>query len=220
MKAPEESSLPAVAGPVVIGDVRRAQVVTDRNQLRRLAPFMGAERTVAQAAARLGLGIPAMYKLVTRFVALGLLQETRREARAGRAIRHYRAAPAFFVPFEVMPLGQIGLQNRRVHLDRFERSLAAAMREGWPPGWGTLTCFTPSGEAYYEIASAQGERFDPLDLSSPVLLSGWNLLTLTPQEARALQRQLAQVITPYLGRTGGGETYLLGTFLCRDQGDR
>lgn len=214
MKAPQGSSSQT---PTVITDRRQAKVVTSRDELRRLAPFMGQEACVSEAAHRLGLGVTATYKRVARYLALGLLRETRRARRGGRAVRYYRAPASFFVPFHVLGLEEIGERNRLSHLRRFEQNFAASVRHGFAPDWGALTGTLPSGETYYEIASPDGQIWDPLQDDATLLLSGWNLIRVTPQEARTLQRGLMALITPYLNRDGqGGEDYLLGTFLCRD----
>ncbi|WP_233554571.1 hypothetical protein [Deinococcus cavernae] len=202
---------------VVISDLQQARIITDRTQLRRLAPFMGREINITDAAAQLGLSVPAMYKIARRFVALKLLQETRQMKRAGRAIRYYCAPAEFFVPFSVLGLEQIGELNRQAHLERFNTNLAHTLRCELPPGWGTRTGLLPSGERYYSITSAEGELLEQFSDSSPLMLSGWNLLKLTRQEARTLQRQLVQLLEPYLSRPAGGEEhYLTGIFLVRD----
>lgn len=212
MKGSEGSS---PAPYTVIVERRQAEVVTQRGELRRLAPFMGREACVSDAAHALGLSVSATYKIVARFVALGLLTEARQERRAGRAIRYYQAPDAFFVPFRVLGLDQIGERNRLDHLRRFERNLAATVRQSFAPEWGTLTGTLPSGETYYEIASPGGQVWDPLEDDTALLLSGWNLIRATPAEARELQRKLTDLLTPYLNQEEG-EPYLLGAFLCRD----
>jgi len=218
MPAPEESS-PFPQGQVeVLTDLRAAKVINDRAQLRLLAPFMGQERTVSQVAAVLNLSTAATYKVTQRFLKLGLLRETRREARAGRAVRYYCAPAAYFTPFTVLSMEQIGQHNRAAHLARFERNFARTVGRDLQGGWGALTQVMPSGEPFYDIATQGGTRWDPLHDDSPVILSGWNLVTLLPAEARALQRELMAVVVPYLNRQATGRTYLLGVFLTPDNG--
>ncbi|MHA0036408.1 ArsR/SmtB family transcription factor [Deinococcus sp. PESE-13] len=203
-------------GTLIVSEEAQAATITDRRDLRRLAPFMRGECSVSQAAAELGLGLTATYKLTQRFVRLGLVQEVRRERRAGRNLLFYRAPAAFFVPFSVRPLEQMGEDNRRAELQRFEVNLGRAMRASLDEAWGTLTCFTPSGETYYEIVSLRGEVFIPAAEGAPLILSGWNNVALTQQEARELQRDLMALILPYLNREPVGEVYQIGVFMAPD----
>lgn len=219
MTEDQGSSFPV--GTVTVADPVQAALVTSRLELRRLAPFMRSECTVSQAAEALGLKVPATFKLVQRYLKLGLLHETRREKRAGRAIRYYRAPGAFFVPFSLRPFEQIGEENRAVQLRHFEQNLSRALHEWTGLGWGTLTSFTASGETYYEITSSTGEVFDILAPESPRILSGWNRLVLSQQEAQEIRRNLLNVILPYLDREGSSETdqletYQLGVFMAPD----
>lgn len=214
MKPPQGSSLPP--GTQVVTDQAQAAVIANRLEFRRLAPFMRAECTVTQAAQTLGLKVPATFKLVQRYLKLGLLQETHREKRPGRATRYYRAPPAFFVPFSLRPFELIGEQNRAAQLQVFERNLSRAMRESLGVHWGLLTCFLPSGETYHDLVSMQGEVFDPLAAQSPRILSGWNRLVLTEEEAREVQRRLQEIVVPYLHREASGDTYQVGIFMARD----
>ncbi|WP_309572080.1 hypothetical protein [Deinococcus sp.] len=218
MTDPRGSSPPPLTDVEVLADGHRAQVVTDRVQLRLLAPFMGRERTVSQVAAQLGVGVTAMYKATQRFMRLGVLRETRREARPGRALRYYRAPAAFFTPFTVISLEQIGQHNRASHLERFERNFARTVRRDLHGRWGALTRVLPSGEPFYDVATQGGVSWNPLDDDSPIVLSGWNVLTLPPAEARALQREIMAVIVPYLNRRAEGQNYLLGVFITPDEG--
>lgn len=205
------------SGPVVIHDLKVARVITDREQLRRLAPFMGQEITVKQAAGALGLPLTATYKITQRFLHLGLLQETRQEQRAGRAIRHYRAPTSFFTPFSVLGLEEMGRNNRQVALERFERNFTQVLRHELAGNWGALTQVLPSGEPFYDLVNLDGQCFDQFADTSPIFLSGWNLVRLTPAEARTLQRDWLKLLQPHLHRPGAdGDLYLTGVFLCRD----
>lgn len=213
MKAPQGSS-----ESVVVSDLKQAQVITDRTQLRRLSPFMGQEVTIKEVAAHLNLSVTATYKIAMRFLELGLVYETKREPRKGRAIRYYSAPAEFFVPFSVIGLEQIGEHNRQVHLDRFNHNQAQLLRRELAAGWGTRTARLPSGEAIYEVSSVTGEVMEQLADNAPLLLSGWNILKLTPQEARTLQRQLMELFRPFFNRDNDGDSYLTGIFLVRDYG--
>lgn len=218
MKDLQGSSLPA--GTMLVLDAAQAAVVTDRLELRRLVPFMGRECTVGEAARQLGLELTPTYKLVQRFLRLGLLSQTRQQQHNGRAIRYYRAPAAFFVPFIVRPLEQIGERNRAVQLQQFERNLSHAMRRSLGQRWGGLTSVMPSGESYYELMSADGESFDPLAPAAPRILSGWNRFSLTAAEALEVQQKLMALLLPYLERETSGDlqrdTYQIGIFMAPD----
>ena len=84
--------------------------------------------------------------------------------------------------------------------------------------WGALTRVLPSGEPFYDITTVDGQRWNPLDNDSPRVLSGWNVVTLPPAEAHALQREITALVVPYLNRHVEGKTYLLGVFLTPDEG--
>lgn len=211
MKDPQGSST-----LVVVTDLVQAQVIANRSQLRRLAPFMGRETTIKEAAAALNLSVTATYKIAMRFLKLGLLQETRHEQRAGRATRYYRAPAEFFVPFSVLGLEQIGEHNRQWHLERFNLNLAQTLSRELPVGWGLRTNMLGTGEPIHEVASQSGELLEQLADHSPLFLSGWNILKLRPHEARTLQRQLMALFMPFFNREDDGDPYLTGIFLVRD----
>lgn len=222
---PQRASSPAGGlppGTRILTDARQAALVAGRSELRRLAPLMQAELTASQLAGRLGMDVVSAFKLVQRLLRQGLIEETRREQRAGRALRYYRAPNAFFVPFEVRPFEQTGERNRAAGLQHFEKNLGAAMQQHWQQSagrWGLLTQMTPSGEAYYQIASDQGEFFNPLAATSPLVLSGWNRVCLTPAEARTVQRQLWELLLPYFNRPAGQgqeRDYQIGLFMVPD----
>ena len=58
--------------------------------------------------------------------------------------------------------------------------------------------------------------FIPAAEGAPLILSGWNNVALTQQEARELQRDLMALILPYLNREPVGEIYQIGVFMAPD----
>ncbi|MBZ9750169.1 hypothetical protein K7W42_04760 [Deinococcus sp. HMF7604] len=215
MTALQGSSLPE--GTVTVWDEAQAAVITTRTELRRLSPFMGRACTVTQAATALGLGVTATYKLVQRYVRLGLVWESHCEERAGRALRFYQAPPAFYVPFSVRPFEEMGRLNRAAQLHEFEQNLQRAMNTRAWTQWGTLTCATPAGDWYYEFVSQDGRVFQPQADESPRILAGWNRVSMTSAEAQTLQQQLLALVRPYFNRPEQGETYQLGVFLSPER---
>lgn len=201
--------------PHKIETLEAALLLTNRQELRYLKPFILRECTVSEAAAELGVKITPMYKKLERLLKLGLVRETRQTARVGRAIRHYRAvAEQFFVPFTLHPPELIGEPNRKHHMAVFEQNIQRLYRsEAFvEQGLGVATGFTEAGEIYLRFAYPNGEPWDYTHPQAPAMLSGWNPLRLEPAEAKALQKELFEVMLKYLGKEGK-QTYLSGVFL-------
>lgn len=198
-----------------VESLEAALFLTDRQELRYLKPFILRECTVSEAAAELGVKVTPMYKKLERLLHLGLVRETCQTARAGRAIRHYRAvAQRFFVPFTLHPPELIGEPNRKHHMAVFEHNIQRLYRsEAFvEQGLGVATDFTEAGEIYLRFTYPDGAPWDYMHPQAPAMLSGWNPLKLEPTEAKALQKELFDVIIKYLGKEGS-QTYLSGIFL-------
>ncbi len=198
-----------------IEDAQACELLTDRALLRILAEFTGQENTINQAATSLEMTVSALYKIVKRFEGLNLIEITRTEARAGRAIRHYRTvADAFFIPFRTHPPERISGQNWALHQALFRRGLDRLYREERfvEQDWGVVTAIAPNGSVYLEIASASGRAWADLMAEGPAVVSGWHAVYLGIEDAKALQRELDDVLARYLKKRGPRK-YLLGAFL-------
>lgn len=194
---------------------RRAELLMDRAQLRLLGPFLGQASGVAAAARQLGVETEWLYKRVKRFQAQGLLHPCGTVQRAGRPITLYRtAADTYFVPFTVLPPQHIGRTNRRLHAALFEQSISRSFQQ--PPfdsqDWGACTARTPGGDLYLEIVREDGRPWSELQETSPVMVSGWNVLHLSPPAARQLQQEMRQLYSRYAAMQGS-RTCLMGIFL-------
>lgn len=87
-----------------VTDAEQARLLTDPRSRDFFKPFLARERGVTQAAAELGCSLSTLLYRVRTFVRAGLLQVSREERRAGRAIKHYRSVhDAYFVPFRLTP---------------------------------------------------------------------------------------------------------------------
>lgn len=198
-----------------VEDPRACELLTDRALLRILAEFTGRENTIAEAAKTLEMTVSALYKILKRFEGLDLVGVTRTEARAGRAIRHYRTvADAFFIPFRTHPPERISGQNWALHQALFRRGLERLYREERfvEQDWGVLTAIAPNGGVYLEITSASGRAWADLIAEGPAVVSGWHAVYLGIEDAKALQHELDDVLARYLGKRGP-QKYLLGAFL-------
>lgn len=193
--------------PVEIRDPVAAALLVHPKAVVALAPFLEHERTLSDAASVAGLKLPALSYWVKRLRAVGLLQQTRTQARAGSAIRFYRSvAPAFDVPYATLPPAVVEAFRQRNSAE-LERRLAEALVEvygPWGDAWGLRVGRHPSGKAVVQQVTGAGQRVEPAAFAA---LSLWDGLTLRPEDARQLQRDLCAVLEQYRGRDG--ETYLV-----------
>jgi hypothetical protein len=197
-------------------DIRACAFISDRAQRHWLTPFIDQERSVGDAARVSKVDATAMYKRVQRMLGLGLLRETRSEARAGKPIRYYRSvARTFFIPYRVFPPEHVNLANRVLYQEAFQRALERLYREEYfvERDLGVRTVLAPSGDSYLQIVTSTGEVWDYLSDDAPIIAAGWNPVWLNPEDAKALQRELVALLTKYLDKRGS-RAYLTGLFLC------
>lgn len=195
-------------------------VLADREQLRLLGAFLGRENTISSAAQELGVNPTKLYKQVQRFLALDLVKISRLERRSGRAIKYYcSSSDRFFIPFRTYPPERIGQQNRDYHTRLFALGLERVYRQErfTEQDWGAITAQLPGGGVYLSIANSFGQQWDYLDPDTPAVVSGWNPIQLDFEDAKAMQRELTDVMLRYLNK-GGNRTYLLGLFLTDIEG--
>lgn len=174
-----------------------------------LGCFLTSAESVSGAARQTKLDIRAVHRDVKALVSAGLLQVERREARAGRAILHYRAsAGAYFVPQslhasadQAEQLGQTFGPIDQLIGGALGREFERALRESdqgrsGRREWGTRLFATLEGaetdQCFYD-AELRG------------VLSGWQgpetlaftgaaVARLTDQEALAIQHEFVQLI--------------------------
>src|SRR5690606_17907462 len=97
----EQAEAPTSSRSLTVRDARAAEALVDPTTLRHLAPFLGRDRSVAEAARETGEKPNTTLRRVRRFVDMGLLRVWREVPRAGRPVKRYRAvADVFFVPFD------------------------------------------------------------------------------------------------------------------------
>ncbi|BDP43855.1 hypothetical protein DAETH_38240 (plasmid) [Deinococcus aetherius] len=182
-------------------------------EMRYLAPFLGREATMSQAARELEVSVSRMHYQVRRLQAEGLLRVVRVERRGRRELKVYRAvADRIFIPFERMPSENVEVALARADqpwLTLFLRSLARVWREH-PGPWGMRFERTGSGHVRASIVPHPDSAAGLEEEALPALfLGGWITdLHLDFEDARALRRELGEVLERYVGRGGSGR-YLL-----------
>ncbi len=189
-------------------------MLSDPKALKNLAPFIGREATLSQAAQSLGVSQHHLRYWVDKFLALGLLC-ARSQARKGRAIKWYRAsADRYFVPFQAVPsqtLEQLLLQNEAPWQELMARNLVQVGLDSFEGlhRWG-LSIFV-EGSLCIEIATdAQDQAYlhqRLLEPTAPAVVMSWIDLQLDFQSAKAFQLELCQLLEKYR-KHQGPQTYL------------
>ncbi|WP_221088970.1 ArsR/SmtB family transcription factor [Deinococcus aquaedulcis] len=214
-----------------LDDPAAARVLADAYTRQFFEPFIWRERRVGDVARELGVSKTAVLYRVRQFLRLGLLEVTRTEPRAGRAIRYYRATSrGYFVPFAATSAESIAALYE-ASLDNARRSVLQALTHAWSqlaedPRWfGLYTYGDETGlkshallpyrpaecPAEAHLGPAPQAFLDPLLAEgSPAIWDNTTTLKLSAAEAKALQRELHALQRRYSGRKAPGQTpYLL-----------
>ena len=191
---------------LTVTDALLTDVLLDPAQRRYLEPFFARALTVSDAAAELAVKGNSLLYQVKRLCRLGLLQIVRTETRGGRTVKLYRAtAERFFVPFaqtDAATLEELFYNTNAPRARRFARNLARVVLETPEATMGYLVGRHEGGEvdAYF---SPDGERvLSLLEPSAPAAGRSWVTLSLTHEEAKALQREQWELWAKYLSKRG------------------
>ncbi|MFC4637365.1 winged helix-turn-helix domain-containing protein [Deinococcus hohokamensis] len=211
MTGPDSPSSQAAAAQAPVwqrlDDPAAARVLADAYTRQFFEPFIWRERRVTDVARELGVSKTAVLYRVRQFLRLGLLEVTRTEPRAGRAIRHYRASSqGYFVPFTATSADSVQTLYE-ASLDNTRRSVLAALTQAWStladdPRWFGLYTFgdehglkshallpyRPSGDLH--ALGRQGFLDPLLAEGAPAIWDNTTTLRLSAQDAKTLQREL------------------------------
>ncbi|HWG84115.1 MAG TPA: hypothetical protein VNT60_01435 [Deinococcales bacterium] len=201
---------------VPVTDPRAVRSLTDLWRFRYLIPFLGREATVKAAAAETGTSVLTMYRWVTRFQELGLVRVTREEPRRGRATKYYRSsADAFYVPFAATSSETVEsfvLESD----DRFRRLLHKGLAkhyQGNGPELG-VRIFRDDGERPRFVLVSGGVEVQPMTVQAddplkPAVWSDWSIVTLSQQDAKALQQAMRALWEVYQRPATKGRQYVV-----------
>lgn len=185
-----------------------ADVLLDERRRRYLAPFFGRSRTIREAATELGVKPNSLLYQVERLVRLGLLLVVRVEPRAGRAVKHYRAASErFFVPFattEAETLEALLLSTAESSLRRFVRNFARVLHSTPEGTMGYLVGRHEHGEVDVYFSPDGARTWSLWEPQAPAAGRSWVVLHLDHEDAKALQREQWALWQRYLSKPGGG----------------
>ncbi|BDP43432.1 hypothetical protein DAETH_34010 (plasmid) [Deinococcus aetherius] len=191
--------MPPDSTTLVVHDPEQAAFLVDATRKRLLAPFLGRERTVREAAVELREKPSGMSYWVGRMLDLGLLREAGTRRERGRSVRLYRsAADVFHIPFEVIPGDAFLLARQQTfgpRWDAFLHSVARVWQQHFPDGHATF--------ARDEFGTPRTEfRLPPLDPvreanPEPIILNTWRALPLDTQAAVRLFNELTDLRERY-----------------------
>lgn len=205
-EAPSRRSPGRPARTLVVEDGAAASALLDPSTVRHLAPFLGAELSVTEAARLTGEKPNTVLKRVRRLVDLGLLEVTRVKERAGRPVRLYSAvADVFFVPFAVTEAESYeeALRAREAYAEELlQRNVVRARLEAFGD-WGTRIYKDERGRLQVQTAVTPDANVTMLDPGAPAVLSAWrDTVMLDYEDAKALQRELFDLLMRYLEKEG------------------
>lgn len=192
-----------------------AEALVHRAQRDMLAPFIGRERSLSEAAGEVGISLSGMAYHVQRFLRLGLLEVVREVARKGRAVKIYRASSdAFFIPYRVVAYESVEALihgEAQPYLRESADAVARAYERLLEADWGLSVYRRPEGKVVFEFTTADGTRLDLLGPASPAVWLSLGRLLLGFQDAKALQREMAELWLRYMEKAGArkGKTYFV-----------
>ncbi|MFB9994788.1 hypothetical protein ACFFLM_22800 [Deinococcus oregonensis] len=208
-----------------LDDPQAASVLADARSRRYLEPFIWRERRITEVARELGVTKNAMLYQVNKLLRLGLLEVTRTEARAGRAIRSYRSSsPRYFVPFTATTAESIAALYQS-SLDNAHRSVLTLLTQAWSalaedPRWfGLYTSGDEQGLHSHVLLPVRPTGEEPastgllqwlLEDDVPALWDNTAPVQLSRENAKRLQRELHDLHLKYSGlKEDTGDTFVL-----------
>lgn len=196
----------------IVHDDGRAALLLDPRTLQQLEPFLGAARSVGEAAGLRDEKPNTVLRRVQRFEAAGLLEVAEVVPRRGRPIRRYRTvADVFFVPFEATTASSLeeALTDREAWYERLLRRNVVRARLEAIGAWGTRIYRDDRGRLQVQMAVRPDVNATTLDVGGPAVLSAWrDGLQLDFDDAKALQRELFDLLLRYQ-RKRGGQRYVI-----------
>jgi hypothetical protein len=196
--SPENSAQLPVPTHVDIRNPEAVRTLLNHKQRQAFRPFMRQSISISEAAALVGESLNTMLKRVQRWLEYGLLIETQPK-------RYTAAAESFFVPQSV--IARLDLEQLLEQLDAFE---AGIMRRGQLEAalrvddWGLRFTLDNNQDWNIQPARTGMQPWNYKAPNAPAILAETNVLELGFADAKALQRELMEVVRKYLNRSGDG----------------
>jgi len=207
-----DPSRPEAPAAQIVSDPAAARWLVRPSSLHQLAPFLGATRSVSEAAELTGERPNTVLKRVQRLQQLGLVRCVSVATRAGRPVRRYRAsADVFFVPFEATGADSLesALAERDGYWERLLRRNVVRARVEAMGTWGTRIYRDARGRLQVQTATSPDANASMLDPDMPAALSAWrDHVMLDHADAKAFQRELFELVLKYQ-RFRGAQRYVV-----------
>ena len=185
-----------------VADPALAAFLSDTRRRRILLAFVGRERSLAEVSTSLAIPLSLLHYHAKRLLALGAVEIVREQARAGRAVRYYRAtSDAFFIPTDLMAnsVGAVLSRELRAGLD------AAAGRST-----GMILDLDEAGRPRLRFVG---------DELAKIPWEVWRLLRLSTRAAEEFATELRALVHRYEERSlESGPTYLFHAGFIRRRG--
>ena len=192
MEAPDQSRAHRIEAPA------QAAALDHPLRSRLLLSCAPRERTLTELSDEFRQPLSKLHYHLGRMTACGLLQVSRIEPRAGRPIRHYRAiAEAFLLSLAdvAVPMGEaLGRELRQSLADEANRR-----------DLSLLYHLDEAGQFRVRLVDPEGQG------RTPRAFEHWKVLTLAPEQRKALAAELSAVIARYeaAAAAGAGEPFLV-----------
>lgn len=200
-----------------VRDPEAARLLLDEKARRLLSPFVGRERTASDVAEAVGLPLTTALYQLRRLQDAGLLRVTDTRRRAGKALKLYRAvAERFLVPYDVTPALTPEALLHAEHAPweaRLVRGLVAAGGEALDgqgrPAFGVRVVLEGDRLVPRNVVGPDAS-YSLLGPDAPAIVDYWlGDVELGFEDAKALQRELCELVARYRDRRGGGPAYVL-----------
>jgi hypothetical protein len=204
---------------IVVDDPRAARLLVDVAALFFLGPFVGRELSATAGARELGISLDQMLSRLRRLRALGLVEVVRQQPRAGRAVKIYRAvADEFFVPLAVLALERDTMRSEthlhRLFMHSFEMTMVEQLAAHPEPG-ALVRRDAVDGRVTVLAATGRSTAYDECAPVAPALLYDFGVWRMSRADAKALQRELYDVVRKYRARHDPAQPeYVVGASLA------
>jgi DNA-binding transcriptional ArsR family regulator len=187
-----------LSGALRIDDPGQAAAFENPLRCRLLVACAHEEVSLAQLEKRFGIPLPKLHYHMRRLLEANLVTISRSQARAGRAIRFYRAvAEKFLVPHAFLtdaPGENWATELRQLLRDENNRNDELSL------------LYVPAADGNLRVRLVRSEHAGPART-----FERWRLMKLNASQRMALAQELTDLIERYaaLGPSTGAEMYLV-----------